>query len=301
MSLVSIIIPTYNYGTYIKQAIDSVLDQSYKNFEIIVADDGSTDNTKNLIQTQYPNEVRYYYQQNKGPGAARNLGLKYIRGEYIVFLDADDSFLPKNLETKITLLEKQPQIDWAFSDAIFHDEGGNFMRKGSDHFHDIYYQTDFPPDDIFASLLNNGNFISTACLMARRRCFDKLPNFDEELRMHQDYLQWLQLAKYFPKYAYIDSPLVHIRRHKKSWGRNKKLSLEQRIKLYHKLESLYFRELNMFQNMWKRRFADAYNQLAIIEMTLGSKKTAVKYFIDSLKKHPTQKFAYINLFRCMWI
>ena len=127
MPKVSIIIPTYNYRKYVRNAINSVLEQSFRDFEIIVVDDGSTDDTKDIIQERYAPEVRYYYQENKGPGAARNLGLKYTRGEYIVFLDADDLFLPQNLETKITLLDEKPGISWAFSDVIFQDESGELM------------------------------------------------------------------------------------------------------------------------------------------------------------------------------
>jgi len=301
MPKVSIIIPTYNYKKYIGNAVDSVLNQSFKDFEIIVVDDGSNDDTKEFIQKQYSHEVRYYYQENKGPGAARNLGLEYTRGEHIVFLDADDFFLPQNLEIKITLLDQNPEISWAFSDVIFQDENGNLMHRGSDYFHSVYYGKEFPPDDIFFSLLKNGNFISTASLIVRRECFDKLSRFDEDLKMHQDYFQWLKLAKKFSTYYYVDVPLVAIRRHQKSWGNYMQLSLEQRLKLYHKLEVLYLSELNKINKIWKKKFADVYNQLGIIEMRQGSKKIAADYFFNSLKKRPTQKLAYINLLRCMCI
>jgi hypothetical protein len=87
MPHLSIIIPSYNYGLYIGEAINSVINQSYKDFEIIVIDDGSTDDTRENIETHYSNVVKYCYQDNKGPGAARNKGLKHVRGQFIVFLE----------------------------------------------------------------------------------------------------------------------------------------------------------------------------------------------------------------------
>lgn len=299
MPLISIIIPTYNYGTYILQAIDSVVSQSYKDFEIIVIDDGSTDNTEQLIESNYSNVVRYFYQDNKGPGAARNKGLEQAQGQFIIFLDADDYFLPENLQVKVNFIQNHPHVDWAFSDVFFVDNKGQFLQRGSNYFENIYYETEFPSDDIFLTLLKHGNFISTASLIIRKECFDIIPDFAEDLLMHQDYFQWLTLSKHFQSYAYIDTPLVAIRRHHTSWGNYTKLSLEQRLKLYTKLEELFIQDMGGFKRAWNKRFADAYNRLGMIELDKGSKKIALEYFLKSLMKRPLQRFAYTNLLRCI--
>ena len=110
MALISIIIPTYNYAEYIQKAIDSVLAQTYKNCEIIVVDDGSTDNTQEIIENKYKNKVRYYYQENKGAPAARNKGIKKSKGEYLSFLDADDYLTESSIENRLTVLEQNKSI-----------------------------------------------------------------------------------------------------------------------------------------------------------------------------------------------
>jgi glycosyltransferase involved in cell wall biosynthesis len=299
MPHLSIIIPSYNYGLYIGEAINSVINQSYKDFEIIVIDDGSTDDTRENIETHYSNVVKYCYQDNKGPGAARNKGLKHVRGQFIVFLDADDYFLPGNLQTKINYIREHPDVDWLFSDVFFVDGKGKFLKRGSEYFDKIYCETNFPLDDIFIALLKHGNFISTASLVIRRKCFDSIPDFAEDLLMHQDYFQWLTLSKHFKSYAYIDRPLVAIRRHNASWGNHTKVSLEQRLKLYSKLEEYFIQDIRKFKRTWNKRFADAYNRLGIIELDRGSREVALEYFLKSLLKRPIQRFAYTSLFRCI--
>ena len=106
---VSVIIPTYNRARYVSKAIDSVLTQTYTNFEIIVVDDGSTDNTKSVLDP-YQDIIRYFYQENAGVSATRNLGIKESKGEWIAFLDSDDEWLPKKLEEQVDFINKHPDV-----------------------------------------------------------------------------------------------------------------------------------------------------------------------------------------------
>ena len=112
--LVSVIIPTYNNFSFIRRAINSVFNQTWKDFEIIVVDDGSTDRTRNIIQ-EFENNIVYLKQENKGPASARNRGLKIAKGKYVVFLDADDEFLPDKLSYQGNFLEENPSIDLVYS------------------------------------------------------------------------------------------------------------------------------------------------------------------------------------------
>lgn len=100
--LISVVIPTYNRAHYVCEAIDSVLAQTYKNIEIIAVDDGSTDNTKDIIQ-QYSSRIKYIYQNNAGPSAARNNGIKQSNGDLIAFLDSDDIWLAEKLERQVEI------------------------------------------------------------------------------------------------------------------------------------------------------------------------------------------------------
>lgn len=118
--MVSIIIPTYNSGKYLLEAIESCLNQTYKNIEIIVIDDGSTDNTKYLLKNYIEEgKIKYFYQQNRGRSAARNLGLEKASGEFIQFLDADDYIHHKKIEKQIKLFNKNKDIGLVYFGEIY--------------------------------------------------------------------------------------------------------------------------------------------------------------------------------------
>lgn len=111
---VSIIIPTYNVGRYLRQAIASVVAQTYADYEIIVIDDGSTDDTAAIVQALTV-PIRYFYQVNGGISAARNAGLSHVEGEFVAFLDADDIWLPTKLHDQLVYLDSHPEIEMIFS------------------------------------------------------------------------------------------------------------------------------------------------------------------------------------------
>ena len=108
MPTVSVIIPTYNRRTYVQEAIDSVLAQTYPDYEIIVIDDGSTDGTDQVLHARYGDRIRYVWQENQGESAARNRGIALARGEYIALLDSDDLWLPDKLAKQIPFLDSHP-------------------------------------------------------------------------------------------------------------------------------------------------------------------------------------------------
>ena len=130
MIRVSVIIPAYNGDRYISAAIDSVLAQTYGKYEIIVVDDGSTDNTSEVIK-QYGDRVNYLSQSNQGVAASRNLGLAAARGEYIAFLDQDDVFLPHKLSTQVALLDRDSALGIVNSGWQIVDERGETQSCGT--------------------------------------------------------------------------------------------------------------------------------------------------------------------------
>jgi glycosyltransferase involved in cell wall biosynthesis len=110
MPHVSVIIPTYNRANYVSRAVDSVLSQTFRDCEIIVVDDGSSDNTRQVLAA-YGDRIQYVFQANAGPGAARNLGIRLSRGRYLAFLDSDDMWMPTFLEETVSALDAHPQVD----------------------------------------------------------------------------------------------------------------------------------------------------------------------------------------------
>ena len=133
MPLVSVIIPTFNYGKFISRAINSIFSQSFNDFDIIVVDHGSTDNTRDIV-TSFGGVLRYINQEKKGAAFARNVGIEVSTGKYIGFLDADDYFDKDNLRRKIEILETCSSVGWVYSDWQYIDDNGNYLGRGSIRF-----------------------------------------------------------------------------------------------------------------------------------------------------------------------
>jgi len=129
MPKVSVIIPTYNRAHLVTLAIESVLSQTYQDFEIIVVDDGSRDNTQAIIESISDPKIRYLYQANQGPGAARNTGIRAATGQYVAFLDTDDLLLPEKLALQVEALGKQPELGLVAGGHLFVDEAGKPLAE----------------------------------------------------------------------------------------------------------------------------------------------------------------------------
>lgn len=141
---ISVVIPAYNAARYLTDSISSVITQTFSNWELIIIDDGSTDNTPEVVKGFLANKrIRLIRQENKGVSAARNAGIKTATGKYIAFLDADDFFLPQNLQKKFDVLSAKPDIDFVYSDMIHCD---NFLK-------DLYVEKGTEADNLLNKVL----------------------------------------------------------------------------------------------------------------------------------------------------
>ena len=193
--LVSIIIPNYNHAQYVGDAIWSVLTQEYRNFEIIVVDDGSTDNSRDVI-TQFGDKVQYIHQKNAGLSAARNTGIKASKGVLIGVLDADDMYESIFLSTLVVTLQENPDADGVYCGYQFVDHKNNLLpqieARPVDH------------DKLYDALLD-GNFFVPESIFLRRYVYDNVGLFDETLRACEDWDVWLRVTK---KYKIVHSPNI---------------------------------------------------------------------------------------------
>ncbi len=126
--LVSIILPTYNADEFIGDAVESILNQTYHNIELIIIDDGSTDDTKSILE-KYSNQIKYLYQDNRGPSEARNTGIKMAKGELIAYQDADDTSLPNRIEQEVTFLLDNPECSMVYTGVSTIYMGGRTKRQ----------------------------------------------------------------------------------------------------------------------------------------------------------------------------
>ena len=193
---VSVIIPTYNRGWILKEAIDSVLTQDYKDFELIVVDDGSTDNTSEILAS-YGNGIRVLFQENKGVSAARNRGIAEASGQFIAFIDSDDLWLPQKLSTQVEFFNQTP-------DALICQTEEVWIRKGKRVNPKMRHKK--PSGMIFEPSLELC-LVSPSAVMIRRVLFDRVGEFDVTLPACEDYDLWLRISCRFPVHL-IDTPLI---------------------------------------------------------------------------------------------
>jgi len=194
--LVSVIIPAYNVSTYIYDTLASVLGQTLTDFEVILVNDGSPD-TEELEQAIQPFRSRIVYltQENKGPGAARNLGILHARGQYLAFLDGDDIWLPGYLDAQMRMFEERPSLEMVYSDArVFGDtpfSGKTYME---------ICPSNGPVN--FESLVSERCQVITSCTVVHQRIFAKCGLFDVELHGTEDFHMWIRVAHGGAKIAY---------------------------------------------------------------------------------------------------
>lgn len=192
--MVSVVIPTYNTAKYIGYTLDSVLNQTYKDFEIIVVNDGSTDNTIEVLKP-YTEQIRYIYQKNGGRSKARNTGIQAANGKYIAFLDSDDLWTPAKLERQVEIMEENKEIDFLFGDKQrFADDGKIII---SSMFREKGYDESFFGDALFVreayQKLLQSNFIPTGTVILKKECFDRTGLFDKAIYA-EDWEFWLRVA-----------------------------------------------------------------------------------------------------------
>ncbi|MCT7983244.1 glycosyltransferase family 2 protein [Laspinema sp. A4] len=180
MKFISVIVPVYNLEQYIVDTIQSVLAQTYKHFELIVIDDGSTDRTAEICEQFQEPKLKLIRQRNKGANAARNAGLRAAQGDYIAFLDGDDLWFPEKLAKHIEHLEQSPQVGISYSQSAFIDEAGNPMGL-----YQMPKLTDITVKDVLCrNPISNGS-----CAVLRKEVFEDI-KFQDDLYGTQDDFYW---------------------------------------------------------------------------------------------------------------
>lgn len=204
---VSVICLCYNHARFVREALQSVLDQTYAPIELIVVDDGSTDGSREVIAefaAQHPQIIFLPSSANQGNCPAFNIGLRIATGEYVIDLAADDCLLPARVERGVALMEAHPECGVQFSDAIIIDAEGGTLGLHSDRFP----HTTIPQGKIFRDILSR-YFINSPTMMIRKSLLDALGGYDESLA-YEDFDFWVRSS---PRthYLYIPEPLVQRR------------------------------------------------------------------------------------------
>jgi len=186
MSRVTVVIPTFNRQRMIIEAIRSVLKQSYTNREILIVDDGSTDNTEKILRP-WLSKIHYIKKNNGGAASARNVGIRYSTGEYLAFLDSDDQWDALFLERVMEIASHSPTLGLVTTGRIVLPKGVKRPR-----FPNASLQGDLFP------FLFQRNFVTTSGTLVKKACFDRVGWFNEQLDQAEDYDMWLRISKEFP-------------------------------------------------------------------------------------------------------
>lgn len=273
---VSIIIPTYNRAGSLKGAIKSVLNQTFQDFELIIVDDGSSDNTKKVVESFQSDKIKYIYQENSGGAAGpKNTGIKESQGEYIAILDSDDQWLPEKLEKQIIFFEENPEISVV---------GCNFLINGKREYKIPEYKS------LFKRMLVTDDMGPGSIMVYKREVFDRVGLFDEKLKSSQDKEMRIRLAREY-KFGFVREPLVsyHI-------GHDNISSLGLSIEKREKDWEYIFNKYKKYYQEDKKLYSDKLRYDGTRYMLLGLANKARKSFLLSIKKNPFNFKSFLYLF-----
>ena len=271
MPTVSVIIPTYNRAEMVKEAIQSVLVQTYTDYEIIVVDDGSTDNTCDVV-AGLSDKVRYLHQQNAGPSSARNRGIHLARGKYIAFLDSDDLFLPAKLEKQVACMERNPEVILSHTSYQRVNADGRYIesvRSGTFSGH------------VYPKIIRRCP-ITTPTVMIRRQSTGQDLRFEENVFPGEDIILWTRLARESPVLG-IDEPLTRVRIHESNVAFNRQAQI---VGLMNIIEYTIRRQPDLSPMLRRGLLSDVYLAIALNFLRKGEKHEFVRFLMLALWNHP---------------
>ncbi len=295
MVKVSVMIPTYNNAHFVGEAIQSVLDQTFNDFEIIVVDDGSTDNTDKVVSNFQDHRIRYIRQEHGGASAAQNTAIKVARGEYFSGLGSDDIWLPEKLALEVRVLDTNPDIGLVCSDAyIMDNRTGNILGR---RWHDKSFHNCINPEKAakqpLKELLTRGCFITPQAILVRHKIFEQVGLFDESLITHED---WDLFVRIVNRYSIktIDIPLVKIRAHDASLSANWDRMYLGAVKVLNKAlinQLLSTKDRKIVRN----RLARTHYSYGKSQVLNGATKSGRRILLDAIKVNPwyVQPYKYL--------
>ena len=269
---VSVVIPTYNRPDYLIEAVESVLAQTYQDFEIVVIDDGSSDDTPSRFATYIERtplaqgRTFYHKQENSGSAVARNRGVFYAKGEYIAFLDSDDLWYPTKLEKQVKILDENQEMSVVYTDCYCGESRNDPNQTG------FFAKANPPSGDIFDRMARN-NLFWTSSLLLRREVFIKSGTFDPTFRRMQDYDLWLRICRH-NRCCFIPEILGLFREHP---GRiTKNYLLEEYTCQAEELQIFRWQKDLEAKKQFRKKTALRYNNLARKFRKVGDFESAIR-------------------------
>jgi glycosyltransferase involved in cell wall biosynthesis len=319
--LVSIIIPCYNRADIVSETVDSVLAQKYERFEMIIIDDGSTDNTREVISSYSDSRIRYFYQANGGLSAARNAGLNAAKGEFIAFLDSDDLWHDWKLSAQLEIFRRHPEAGLIWSDmSTFVNSGRIDEERHLRTFYSAYKSVDFEAAhgrrgtladlvgdispglatspyylaDVFQYMFS-GNLVHPSTAIVRRDRLRKAGPFQPEITGFgaEDYHFYFRICSEGPV-AFLDAPTTLYRIHSSQMTNYNRL-VEARANLRVITHWLSRRPPTLPRGIIQKSLASSHAWLGSEELNAGNLRAATRHFWESLRRHRTQPATFVLL------
>lgn len=277
MHYASVILPCFNGSRWIAKAIESIVAQSYKHFELVIVDDGSKDNSKEIIAPYLDDErIRYIYQNNRGFSAAINRGLRECKGDFIGFIGQDDLWMPNKLEIQIEYLSKHENIALVYSDLYSFDSKEKKMRllKGEN--------TAGRSREDTVKRLFLANFIGFETVLVKKKCFCEVGFFDECMTGFSDHDMWLRLAGSYD-IGYLDIPLVEKCEHELQLS---KVKAEAVLKDEFLMVKKAIDHYPFLKKVERKKLASLYYSLGVTLLMKGDHKKAKQELIKVIMCQP---------------
>lgn len=274
MPKVSVVIPTYNYAHFLREAIESVLAQTFRDFEVIVVDDGSTDNTPEVV-AQFGDRVQYIRQANQGPNAARNTGVLAARGEFIALLDADDLWLPDKLSRQVALADTRPEAGLIYSGMLLFDsESGAVIG---------YHPLARCREGWVLRDLYMYHFVPSPTPLIRREVFEQVGIFDETAIGPDDWDLLMRIAAHY-QFAFVPDFLAMYRVHASVAGsKSIETYAAEMLDFFERMADQYPVEL---ADLRQRRLALFMQRIGWRYIIHGEQEAGRRWLINAIKTWP---------------
>lgn len=287
--LISVIITTFNRRDFILEAVESVLSQTYKNIEIIIVDDGSTDNTERLIYDIYGDneKVSFFYKENGKRASAFNLGLDKSGGDYIAILDSDNRYLPHRIESGLRALQENPGYDISYADIVtINEEGKEIHRSNMSRY-----------SGNISKYLVYDNCVSINTALVPRYCFDVLGPMDVSYKRSDDYELWLRLSTKY-RFLYIKDFWSEYRVMENQLSSNTIGRLDVNLRLIHEFKDNYAGSVSK-KDIYKG-LCRIHSLKSLYYSGLNKKGSATKEFLKAFRYNPFSRLtikSFVFIFR----
>ena len=283
---VSVIIPTYNRCDLVQKALQSVFAQTYHDFEVVVVDDGSTDDTRAVVEGR--TRVRYLFQENAGPAKARNVGIRQARGDMIAFLDSDDVWWPEFLKTQVEVLSRYPEVGLVCARSIVGEKESKYFPCTQEPF----------VGDLYRKLFEQ-SFIRTPATVLRKSCLDVVGGFNESYRCFEDYDLWLRIARKY-SIAYVNRCLARCGRQGDNLSKDFLRPLGAHLKVAIEVLERNYDASRIPEAVYRRRISKRYLQFSRLFFRRGENAQAWSCLWRALSITPYSLRPYRYLLKCIF-